>query len=130
MKATELKAGDWVLHTIHGEEAVDRIESIPNQKYAWLDWREGEMFAYTRDLSPIPLTEEILKENGWVKMTDCMVYNLNGGTLIADNFKMPYWSIEKAFNGDIVPLCKIQHVHQLQHLLWALGLDDNLKLPQ
>lgn len=76
------------------------------------------------ELSPIPLTEEILVKNGFKKETqtidgDYCKYILSGFVL--------NWCDTDGFwyqNGDITP----NHVHTLQHLLRLCGIEKEIEL--
>ena len=77
-----------------------------------------------KELSPIPLTEEILVKNGFKKESqtidgDYCKYTLPGFAL--------NWCDTDGFwyqNGDITP----NHVHQLQHLLRLAGIEKEIEL--
>ncbi len=123
MKVTELKIGDLVLYQSEVAE-VDCVRSTNIMVYL----ESGYWDAYEDDIAPIPLTEEILEKNGWKKQ--------------CSNLDMPGWSNnhvklypqDKKFGGGFSffysgnSVQYVHHVHQLQHILWALGLDDNLKI--
>lgn len=72
-------------------------------------------------LTPIPLTPKILEKNGWEKddrgysIKDLIFLNKNG---------LGGWSVGI---GDEF-IVTISYVYQLQHLLFGLGLDSNIKL--
>lgn len=79
-------------------------------------------------ISPIPLTPEILEKNGW-ENTEYMplIYT-------HDEHDIEFWASPKGFDdGGTVTyhdevLLDVKYVHELQHILWALGLDANLKI--
>lgn len=85
-------------------------------------------------IAPIPLTREILTLNGW---------NLAKRHIDEANFEWhdyyhednciniqyyPKYDSFSAFYDEDSELCEIKHVHELQHILWALGNDANLKI--
>lgn len=109
----------------------DVIEYIP------LDRRGGDEWRTSRKLiEPIKLTPQILEDNGWVK----------GELKKEDNARAYYYTYSK--KGCIVELryytlCDMflvyigqealmntlfLYVHQLQHLLFGLGLSSDLKV--
>lgn len=118
MKSSELKLGDLVkarygniLKIVGIGQASCSV--LNNEKYTISD-------IYSNDLFPIPLTEEILEKNGFIHYKDN-----------EDDF----WHIpEECFGLDVIDGSlqylkkKIKSVHDLQHILWALGMDDNLKI--
>lgn len=77
-------------------------------------------------LLPIPLTPKILEKNGWKR--DKLVPYIYGHE--AHNIEVictpnSEW-VNVTFKGDT--LHRIKYVHELQHILWALGMDANLKI--
>ena len=82
---------------------------------------EGKSFSGSDTCEPIPLTPEILEKNGWKKddrgysIKDLIFLNKNG---------LGGWSVG-IWDEFIVT---ISYVYQLQHLLFGLGLDSNIKL--
>lgn len=87
-----------------------------------LETDEGDEFgAWVKDIIPIPLTSEILEKNGWKKenvgystknQDPIFLYKDNGGG----------WAVE--IGDEFISV--ISFVHQLQHLLFGLGLDSNM----
>lgn len=85
-----------------------------------------------RNIDPIPLTPEILEKNGWKKRTEGWYFMMIS--------KYMYLSVEFGYENGIrvflkrttdglyVKLNVANNVHELQHILWALGKDANLKI--
>lgn len=86
----------------------------------------------------IPVTPEILNKNGFKEVTVGKYY-----TRSIDNKKMwglarylaviregRDWVVFIKYDGlcDQALLREIRHVHELQHILWVLGLDAELKI--
>lgn len=79
----------------------------------------------------IPLTPEILEKNGWERISHkglpWALFRKKGCSVRiaynSDNDKAPF-SVGK----EIQELKNINYVHELQHILWALGKDANLKI--
>lgn len=77
-------------------------------------------------ISPIPLTPEILEKNGWER--DKLVSYIYGHkahfieVICTPNSEWVYVT----FKGETIH--RIKYVHELQRILWALGLDANLKI--
>lgn len=89
------------------------------------------------DIEPIPLTPEILENNGfkeevvgeyYTKPLDDETHPLN--RYLAVELKRENWVVFIKYRRlhDCALLRKIQHVHELQHILWALGLNAELKV--
>ena len=131
---------------------MDKLEYIPGDLVTWLgrkvridgvivdpytkqiDYYEiadtgSESVFQGEDLKPIKLTRTILKKNGWKKTKESFktqsYYKKNFGvntiTIIATNedFRVVY---------DTTYIRYIQYVHQLQHLLFGLGLNSEMEV--
>ena len=95
-----------------------------------------------RDILPIPLTPEILEKNGWKKeVMSRGVKNSHWVYTKPDIEEYGYFPIyiEKGIGDefDVYPFtdnhdCKqiayIKYVHELQHLLFGLGLNSRMKV--
>ncbi len=105
------------------------LKPISNDRWPW-----GVL---CRNIDPIPLTPEILKKNGfkedvvgnyYTKPLDNEAHPL--ARYLAVEWKSDSWVVFIKYYTlhDCALLRKIQHVHELQHILWALGEDANLKI--
>ena len=86
----------------------------------------------SNNIEGIPLTPEILEKNGWKKRTEGWYFMMIS--------KYMYLSVEFGYENGIrvflkrttdgiyVKLNIANNVHELQHILWALGKDANLKI--
>lgn len=84
------------------------------------------------EIEGVSLTPEILEKNGWKKKQE--------GWYIKTIDKYDYLSAEFGYkdgirvflkrfvNGHYAKLNTANNVHELQHILWALGEDANLKI--
>lgn len=102
------------------------------------DWIQ----TYNDEVSPIPLTTEILEKNGWVKeVMSRGVKNSHWVYTKPDIEEYGYFPIyiEKGIGDefDVYPFtdnhdCKqiayIKYVHQLQHILSGLGLNSEMEV--
>lgn len=94
------------------------LKPISNDRWPW-----GVL---CRNIDPIPLTPEILKKNGWER--DKLVPYIYGQeahyieVICTPNSEWMYVT----FKGETIH--RIKYVHELQRILWALGLDANLKI--
>ena len=121
MKAKELKIGDIV--SFLGNPT--KVQSIDPPAIYVVDkddtiWGTNEI---NNDVTPIPLTSEILEKNGWEKGDWCFIKDFL--TLVrlenkTKGFSFSIYGGKSRYN--------INYVHELQHLLWALGMDDDLKI--
>ena len=100
------------------------LKPISNGRWPW-----GVL---CRNIDPIPLTPEILEKNRWKKRTEGWYFMMIS--------KYMYLSVEFGYENGIrvflkrttdglyVKLNIANNVHELQHILWALGKDANLKI--
>lgn len=82
----------------------------------------GDVYWFTK-FSPIPLTAEILDKNGWEHKDDVYFKEYPKRKLVVMGGEASI--INESCS---LFLCKVEFVHQLQHLLLGLGLDSNLKI--
>lgn len=127
MKVEEVKINDWIgFHNpTTGEDEVGKIDEI-NGNYV----KCGSFNIKLSDAYPIKLTEEILQKNNFEHYKDS---------------KDDYWCtkrgeiiIEYDWDGtfvlgmsmvDVLSDSSLKYVHELQHLMWALKIDDkNFKI--
>ena len=130
MKKSELKLGDWVLvggSPIKIDELVEGIDTL-----SVYDDETNEIKDYSYDeLTPIPLTEEILEKNGWREDDEIWDIDYTFGQLHIEFFsngKEIEAMVSVTDGRDVCCLRLIKHIHELQHLLCALGMDDDLKI--
>lgn len=124
MTSKELKVGDWVSYKGENypitDSSDDEVVTITNEN-------NYEML-FASKLKPIPLDEDVLIDNDWK-------YQSSHGELAGwDNGRVRLYPNSKQNGGGFSfvysnnQVMYIHYVHQLQNLLWALGLDDELKL--
>lgn len=82
---------------------------------AWCDGIEG-----------ILLTPDILEKNGWEQEYYAPIIYGHIGHDIEISFLQTSKRCSVLLND--ISLCEIQYVHELQHILWVLGKDANLKI--
>lgn len=124
MKANELMIGDWVVSNKRGKKEILKVISIDGgTNCCWLDAGCYSGLVACEDISPIPLTAEILEKNGFVFREDndimCGEYYLHNQSTFAI----------KMFNGYLVGMCmredlEFHCVHELQHALRLCGLNE------
>ena len=89
------------------------------------------------NIDGVPVTPEILENNGfkeevvgeyYTKPLDDETHPIN--RYLAVELKRENWVVFIKYRRlhDCALLRKIQHVHELQHILWALGLDAEIKV--
>lgn len=158
MKIEELSIGDWVVAELAKwdydspeETEPMRIVCIDNSepKQAFADLTLDEVrithSALIDDLRPIPLTPEILKKNGFVKITEDMVWAEHLNPKLAE---IPTWGLKIGERPVPYLVAKMRdnnrfeitttniklfrfnvgHVHQLQHVLRLAGIEKDIEL--
>ncbi len=85
------------------------------------DW----ISTYNDEVSPIPLTTEILEKNGWKKPDGFDSYWLGKIGLLQDD---EVWCSAIGTTRLAITLHDIQYVHQLQHLLFGLGINQEMEV--
>ena len=88
------------------------------------------------DLSGVPLTFKILEKNGWVLYKHHIRNNYDDVSWIIYNkpaelkISLVYYIEEEAFflfiYGEEISDIPIKYVHQVQHILYGLGLDSSM----
>lgn len=111
IEAKDLRIGDYV----KCNDCICKIIKIDSYKEEVVtEESDGSTIAYTslncEDLSPIPLTEEILEANGWEEDRHGNMWKM------FDDQKIEY------FNGSVSSFFHnlnnhVLYVHQLQHIL-------------
>lgn len=85
-----------------------------------------DMYTIGDHIEGIHLTPEILEKNGWEQEYYAPIIYDHTGHDIEISFLRTPKRCSVLLND--ISLCEIQYVHQLQHILWALGEDANLKI--
>lgn len=123
-------------------KGVVRLENIEGAEFGDKGYLLAECFAWVKDIVPIPLTPEILEKNGWkkkvmsrgVKNSHCVYTKPD----IEEYGYFPIY-IEKGIGKefDVYPftcnnvctqIAYIKYVHQLQHLLFGLGINHEMEV--
>ena len=123
MKATELKIGDWVSYK--GKPA--KVQALDSPCiYVDVDNEIRGTLEDDGDISPIPLTDKILEENGWSRNKNENYVNKKYSFI--EIYPCSRKATEFSINVGDRCMIIIDSVHELQHILWALGMDDDLKI--
>lgn len=78
-------------------------------------------------IRPIPLTPEILEKNGWEKVECRFLYCIKEfETLTFRLFDEDYGLTLRCGNQNLIK--KVEFVHELQHLLFGLGLNHKIEV--
>ncbi len=85
----------------------------------------GDCCAWVKDIVPINLVPAILEKNGWKKPDDFDSYWLNKIGLLQEG---DTWHSALGSTKIAITLGNIMYVHQLQHLLFGLGLNSEMEV--
>lgn len=125
MNANEIMIGDWVRHRWTccdtGREVVRdfqlaAIQKIGSYLYAW---SKGGNAGNIEDIEPIPLTPEILGENGFAE--------LNPGTWWYMDFHISL-STTRVYTLICGRTIQFRFIHELQHALKLCGIEKDIVL--
>lgn len=118
------------------------LENIEGAEFGEKGYLSGDCCAWVKDIVPIPLTPEILEKNGWNKeVMSRGISNRHWVYTKPDIEEYGYFPIyiEKGIGDefDVYPftdnnVCKqiayIKYVHELQHLLFGLGINHEMEV--
>lgn len=134
IKPEDLRIGDIVkVKTVSGAVKLCIVQSLmQGARGASVKEINNDNNGYTMDISPIRLTLELLRKNGFKEEQhqkdgasewyDFYHYDLGINVVyeVEGNKFAAYLDGKK--------LREIKYVHELQHILWALGLNAELKV--
>lgn len=126
MDKLEYIQGDLVKFATNTYTIVNFEENFLHNKicYALISTNSTKTaFVANRDILPIPLTTEILEKNGWEHKDDVYFKEYPHRKLVVMDGNA--YIINESCS---LFLCKAEFVHELQHLLYALHIDSNLKI--
>ena len=106
--------------SIPGWEGLYVVSNLARVKHLPYTRGKGKYDANCFEIEPIPLTVEVLTCNGW-KWSDEHEEFAKHGVAI--------YPVGNDYRTDIFNM-KIRYVHELQHLLFGLGLDNFMKMPK
>lgn len=95
-----------------------------------------DLYTIRDHIEGILLTPDILEKNGWDKRHDptssCDIYSKGKGAFYV-RLEQSIYKKQEGFDCVVADSTyrfgnKLQYVHELQHILWALGQDANLKI--
>lgn len=85
--------------------------------------KEDWIQTYNDEVSPIPLTPEILKNNGWEHKDDVYFKEYPHRKLVVMDGNA--YIINESCS---LFLCKVEFVHEIQHLLFGLKINSEMKV--
>lgn len=126
MKAKELIIGDLVLYF---GKVFSILKVDPETELSIIEDARHFEEANINDLSPIPLTPNILEKNGWKKskINDCAYFYYKYGVFLTYTSKDgKFWFDDFDYSSGIC--VELPYIHSLQHLLFGLGLNSEMKV--
>lgn len=101
------------------------LENIEGAEFGEKGYLLGDCCAWVKDIVPINLEPAILEKNGWKVSSECKWIYVK-----EDNVKIFRLldDIHYAAYIGFVRLLEFQHIHQLQHLLFGLGLNSEMEV--
>ena len=101
------------------------LENIEGAEFGDKGYLSGDCCAWVKDIVPINLVPAILEKNGWKVSSECRWIYVK-----EDNVKIFRLldDIHYAAYIGFVRLLEFQHIHQLQHLLFGLGLNSEMEV--
>ena len=104
-------------------KGVVSLENIEGVGFGDKGYLFGDCFAWINDIEPIPITPEILNKNEW---------EYDGATWILKKGNIYIFILldDKTYAAYIsgVRVLEFHFVHQLQHLLFGLGLNSEMEV--
>ena len=123
--------GDLVKYKVGGLEFIAAITNTSKYGYCFKGVSDDISGTLCKEFAKdIPLTPEILEKNGWESTKESLGHSFK-------NKKYPrfaLWSINDKWNFTIdgVMVCNtlscLCYVHELQHLLFGLGLNSEMEV--
>lgn len=140
IKAEDLKIGDLVrvsrdcafpkgtvciITDIHAEKTFKDKKGVVDISSV-NDTDDGPWGAWCCNIEGMPITPEILEKNGWENTEYTpLIYT-------HDEHCIEFWTSLKGYGGTVTyhdeELLDVKYVHELQHILWALGLNAEFKI--
>lgn len=125
MEKLEYIPGDLVFHYIPKTtiKKYVKVYVCSTNNALSLEDMDGKLYDYIGVLYPIPLTPDILEKNEWKKLYEKFFEkNVNNIRLTIELSENIYVAINRIF------IMEIHYVHELQHLLFGLGLKHEMEV--
>lgn len=125
--------GDLVIYISLYKEPVAEICEVHKTSYI-IKYMNGNFAEVTNEeIKAIPLTSEILEKNGWSKRTRVLYNGEHSKAFSNPSFPLKHFSIifTKSVikvTYDCLPVREIKYISDLQHLLFGLGIDNNMEV--
>ena len=101
------------------------LENIEGAEFGDKGYLSGDCCAWVKDIVPIPLTQFIIKKNGWIAYEADYI---NNSCHIRLSRRFEEYSAYKASHYNTVWLRYVRSVSDLQHLLFGLGINHEMEV--
>lgn len=101
------------------------LENIEGAEFGEKGYLLGDCCAWVKDIVPINLTPEILEKNRLWSINGKYALKIKNANYVV--FEFTEDGIYTYINENTM-LFTIKYIHELQHLLYALHMDSNLKI--
>lgn len=129
MDKLEYIPGDFISVYVGVKKYIVEVIGTENENEVLLyqiKFPNGEIqYADKDNIVPIPLTHEILEKNGWKSINGKYALKMKNANYVVLEFTED--GIYTYINENTM-LFTIKYIHELQHLLYALHIDSNLKI--
>lgn len=129
MKELEYIPGDIVSVYVGIKKYIVKIIGVEyeNEVLSYrVEFTNGEIqYADKDNIVPIPLTPEILGKNGWRPINDKYALKIKNANYVILEFTED--GIYTYINENTM-LFTIKYIHELQHLLFGLGLNSEINI--
>lgn len=111
-------------------KGVVRLENLEGVEFGDKGYLFGDSCAWVKDIVPIPITPEILEKNGW-EIVSCRdgeeIYTRGGTCRFTRLININAFYLDGA-RYNTTGQWLIKYVHELQHHLWVLGINNNMEV--
>ena len=133
IKINELSVGDWVLiDEVLGSEPA-RALRVTMAGRSMFKESSGQIYgSLGGDISPLPITPEILEKNGFEKRDNRTWHNAEIGCVIY-RVGSKHWDIRlhpetRKYRAVRMGIDNIKYIHQLQHAIRIAGAEKEIEL--
>lgn len=106
-------------------KGVVRLENLEGAEFGDKGYLFGDSCAWVKDIVPIPLTQFIIKKNGWIAYEADYI---NDSCHIRLSRRFEEYSAYKASHYNTVWLRYVRSVSDLQHLFYGLGINLEMEV--
>lgn len=106
-------------------KGVVRLENLEGVEFGDKGFLFGDCCAWVKDIVPIPITPEILEKNGWKSINGKYALKIKNANYVVLEFTEDGIY---AYINEKTMLFTIKYIHELQHLLFGLGINHEMEV--